>query len=382
MATYTGARGTAAISNVQRIINMDKAIKLLQPDETPFVTLLQQISKRPTPDPKFLSFEDELEPRFDAINSATGHTAAATTITVDNGAYFAEHDLALVTRTGEMIRVTAVSGANLTVVRGVGSTAAALNDNDELLIAGSAQPEGDRSRPARSSNGVGLTNFTQIFRRPWELTGTALATENITSPHDWDHQAKKVGIEHKRDINRQMYFGRPSEDFSGSQPRRTTGGLLYHITTNVQDAAGALTETELNTFMRTVFRYGSKRKVLLASPLVTSVMNTFPAGKVQVSQAEKQYGVDVTTFTGPFGALRLVTDWELEGSVYGGYGIAVDFDNVRYRYLAGHGMNRDSKVMTNIQAPDADTRKDEWLSECGLQVNLQRTHGLLTGVTG
>jgi hypothetical protein len=102
MATVTGQRGTTLIASGQRINPMDKAIKLLQPDATPFTTFLMQLRKAATPDPKFQSEEDELEPRFDAVNGTTG---TGTSIIVDNGAYFAEHDLVKVTRTGELIRV-------------------------------------------------------------------------------------------------------------------------------------------------------------------------------------------------------------------------------------------------------------------------------------
>jgi hypothetical protein len=212
MATVTGARGTTLIHADQRIHNMDKVIKLLQPDETAFVTFLQQLRKEKTGDPKFESLQDELEARFDAINNGAGYASGITSIVVDNGAYFAEHDLVLVTRTGEMMRVTAVSSNTLTVVRGVGSTAAAIVDNDELLLAGSAQPEGDTSKPARSSNPTKITGYTQIFRRPWSLTNTAVASENETNPHDWDLQVKKNGIEHKRDINRALLFNRGERD--------------------------------------------------------------------------------------------------------------------------------------------------------------------------
>lgn len=381
MATVTGARGTTLISSTQRKIDMSDSIKLLQPNATPFTTFLMQLKKARTGNPEFKGAEDELEPRFDAINNGAGYASGATQLVVDNGAYFAEHDIVIITRTGEAIRVTGVASNTLTVVRGVGSTAAAINDNDELLLAGSAQPEGDTSKPARSSNLTTVTNYTQIFRRPWELTGTAIASENETTPHDWDHQAAKVGIEHKRDINRALLFGKPSENTSGSQARRTTGGILHFITTNQTDAGGAYTETEFNTTLRTAMKHGSKRKVAIGSPLAVQVLNGYPAAKVQISQSEKVYGVDVTTFTSAFGAIRLAVDWELEGTKYGGYLIIVDMDNVRYRYLANSKQNRDSHVRTNIQAPDADTRKDEWLSECGLEVGLEETHSVATGIT-
>ena len=67
----------------------------------------------------------------------------------------------------------------------------------------------------------------------------------------------------------------------------------------------------------------------------------------------------------------------LEGAVYGGYGIVIDPENVKYRPLQG----RDTKLETNIQANDENQRKDQYITEAGLEVRLPKTHAVLTGVT-
>lgn len=390
--SISGARSTTDISSTQRTVNLDKAIKMVLPAAAPFTTLLQQTSKKATGDPKFKWFEDDLKPRFDAINDGGGYLAADTSLTVDNGDRFAEHDVVVVTRTGEQIRVTQVVGNVLTVVRGTGTTsAAAINNDDELMIVSSAQPEGDVSKTARSANGAEVYNFTQIFRTPYEVTGTAYASENETNPHDWDHQTEKAMMEHKRDLELAALFGQRSENTSGGEVRRTTAGILAHITTNVTDAGGAFTETEFNTAMRTAFSSksgsgsGAKTKVAFGSPLATQVLNSYPAGKLQVNssgEAKGKYGVDFTTFTSPFGAIRLVTHWELTGSKYGGYLVLVDMGNVEYRFLKNSKANRDTHVRKEIQAPDADARKDEVFSEVGLQVACESTHSIVSGITG
>jgi hypothetical protein len=151
---------------------------------------------------------------------------------------------------------------------------------------------------------------------------------------------------------------------------------------NGMDAGGGFSESEFNTWSRTLFKYGSKRKVLMGSPLATSVLNTFPQSKIRIGQSEKKYGINVTTFTSPFGELGLVTNWELDGAKYGGVLVAYDQNNIRYRYLQNSKANRDSHVNTNIQPPDADTRRDEWLTEMGLEVSLPQTGGVVTGITG
>jgi hypothetical protein len=378
MPPIVGMRGTDSLAPERKYIEMANAIKMLVPDETPFTTFLQSLSKSKTGWPEFKALEDDVLPRFDAVVGAAG---TAATVNVATGTKFRPADIIIATRTNEQMRVESIAANALTVTRGAAPVA--LIDTDEILIAGSAQPEGDLSRIPVSVEPVPVLNYTQILRRSWELTGTAYASENMTDPQDWDYQAKKIGIEHKRDIERTLLFGVPSKiTASNGQPMRTTGGLFYWIKSNQMDAAGGFSEDEFNVWSRTLFKYGAKRKVLMGSPLATSVLNTFPMSKVRIGQSEKKYGINVTTFVSPFGELGLVTNWELDGAKYGGVLVGYDQSNIRYRYLQNSKANRDSHVNTSIQPPDADSRRDEWLTEMGLELSLEKTAGIVTGITG
>jgi hypothetical protein len=378
MPPIVGMRGTEQLAPERKYIEISDAIKMLVPDETPFTTFLTALSKKKTGWPEFKALEDDVLPRFDAVVGAGG---TAVTFNVATGTKFRPADIIIATRTNEQMRVESIAGNAVTVTRG--TSPVALIDTDEILIAGSAQPEGDLSRIPVSVEPVPVLNYTQILRRSWELTGTAYASENETDPHDWDYQAKKIGIEHKRDIERTLLFGVPSKvTASNGQAMRTTGGLFYWIKTNQMDAGGGFSESEFNTWSRGLFKYGSKRKVLMGSPLATSVLNTFPQSKIRIAQSEKKYGISVTTFTSPFGELGLVTNWELDGAKYGGVLVAYDQNNLNYRYLQNSKANRDSHVNTNIQPPDADSRRDEWMTEMGLEVSLEKTGGIVTGITG
>jgi hypothetical protein len=378
----TGQRATNTVGTDQRKIDMADGITLLEPESSPLTVISKKLSKKATVNPQFKWQEDELDPRFDAVNNGAGYASGITAIVVDNGSYFEAQNMVYVPRTGEYMRVTAVNtGTNtLTVVRGVGSTAAALVDNDELLIENTAQPEGDASRPARTRNPVTATNYTQIFRMPWDETDTALHSE-YEGGDDWEFQAKKKGIEHAKDIEYALMIGRPSEDTSSGNARRTTGGFNHFITTNVTDAAGQLTEVEFFTALRPAFRYGGKEKWAFGSPLVLDVLNAFPRGKLQVQQGETTYGLRVMQYISPHGTINFTTHWLFEGATLGGQMWIVDTDAIRYRFLANRRGSRDTHINTNIQAPDVDGRKDEYLTEAGLQFGQEKRHAKIIGVT-
>jgi hypothetical protein len=362
---------------------MADAILQLQPDVAPLTTLTARLNKSPTHNPDFQWAEDDLATRFVSTSTSYNSSATSVVLTAGHGQYVKANDLIKVPRTGEVMLVTAVSTDTLTVTRGLASSGAAMNSTEELLILGSAKKEGDTSDPAVSVNPSLVTNYTQIFRRPWHATETWVHSDQYVRENDWDYQARKAGIEHRKDIEEAFLFGKPSLDTSGALPRRTTGGVLHFISTNVTAAGGTLTEASFFTALRSAFRYGSQTKTLFAGGLVVDVLNTYPRSKVQVTnQRDGTYGVNVTTFQSPHGTVNLVRHWLLEGATYQGYGILLDMSQVGYKYLANAKGSRDTHINDNIQAPDEDSRKSEYLTEAGLKFGLEKTHALITGITG
>jgi hypothetical protein len=385
VATVTGAMLTTNVLSDQLALDFGDQIALLDPKENPFTLFTRMADKRRTVSYTYSHFEDRRKARFDATGATA--TTTATAITVVNGAYFQQWDLVQNTRTGEVFRVDGVSTNVLTVTRniaptGVG-TGTAMNLADELMIVGTAQPENDTSKPPRADVPAKVTNYTQILRTPFEASDTLRASAFQLSPSEWNRQQKMKGIEHALDIESAFIFGKRSTTTPGSAADRTTAGILAHITSNQTDAGGDLSEAEWNAFMAQAFNSGggSSTKLAVCSATAIGALNKFPASKQHTTNNERTYGMDVTTFVSPFGSIRTVYHKLLRGTKYGGYMILADMDNVSYRYLANDELSRDTKLLTNRQPNDQDGRKDEFLSEVGLQLKLQETHAVLTGIT-
>ena len=77
-----------------------------------------------------------------------------------------------------------------------------------------------------------------------------------------------------------------------------------------------------------------------------------------------------------FGNLHFIADPLLRGP-WEDYCIGVDMKNVAYRPLAGNGINRDTFIETNIQNNDVDGRKDQIITEAGLEISLPETHAVM-----
>jgi hypothetical protein len=377
MATVTGQTTTTNILSTQLPIEIGSEIRLLDPNIQALTVFTREAKTKNVGVPKFKWLEDEAKPRFDVTTAAVASTTTQT-IPVAHGSYFQQWDLILNTRTGEYLRVDSVVGNELNTTRGIGSTAANLNETDELMIVGTAQPEGDTSKTPRSIVPTQFENYTEIFREPFELSETAANADYQVSPHEWDRKQARASVEHAKNIELANLFGRRSSTTPGTNEVRTTGGALSFITTNQTDAGGTLSEAEFGAFMETGLRYGTEDKILFASGVVLQALNKFPASKQITKNDEHTYGMNVTRYEGPFGAIHTVWHKLLTGSKYGGYGILIDMTEVAFRPFN----NRDTKLLMNRQPNNQDAKLAEFLTEQGLEFTQQRAHAVLSGVTG
>lgn len=395
MATVTGQRTAENVASAQRYIDIARDILKLEPDATPLTVLTKRMREgggvKSVGDFEYSWMESEREVRFDAVNKAEGYTSEATEIVVDTEDVFAVGQTIIAPRTGEIMFVTALPGSNkIKVTRGYsGTTKAALEDNDALYVLGRVAEEGDTSFSARTISPTKITNYTEIFRTSIEASGSWMSSLNQTSPHDWVFQHQEKNREHLISIENKALFGSKGKT-TGTNGRRisTTGGALSFLTQNNQDAGGTLTEAEWSSWVRAVCKYG-RRKYVFASPLVLDVVNNYAVGRLQVVQSDNPenatYGIAVTKYVNANGMVNLVPHPLLEGTVWGGMAIAVDYDRAApgYRYLGGGpGGPRDTRLLTNRQENDRDGQKDEILTECGFTWPQPKTGGVLTGVTG
>lgn len=371
-----GQRSTGNIETGILETDMRERILELEPDSSPLLILSKKANPEVAINPKYSWWEDRLNARFDTLTSEK--TSGETTLPVTTETLWAADDMIYVPRTQELIRVVSRASANLTVVRGVGSTAATIKTSDELIRVGSSAEEGAADKPARSRNPVEVINYTQIFREPVDATATARATRNRTQPRDWDRAMNHAGIEHAKDIEYAAMFGRPSLNTSGTNPRRTTGGFNYFATQNITDVGGEMTEVEFWAATTPAFRYGSSTKLLACSQGFTSIITQYPRSKTIVTNPapSETYGIHLVQLITPFGKkLNIVTHYLMEGVQLAGQGWIIDLANTGYKYLNGDLENRDTHIRHEIQAPGVDGRKDEYLTECGFIYGQALTHG-------
>ena len=402
-ASGNAARTSAVSSSEGRLIvdAVDK-IFLLEPNKHPLTTLMTNVGKvwdgkgwsgsslmkASTGNPTFDWFEDFYGGRYAKVSGT--YSTGAVTITVtgagSSSAYiFTVGDIIRNQRTGEnMLVATIASSTTITVASGgraFGSTAAAAGaDGDELFIIGNVNEENSGARNVNTTRSTKESNFTQIFKTTIAVSGTENAA-NLYGGKDLPYLRAKKGTEHALDIERAFWFGEKKSDTSGTMghPRRATGGVLEYITSGnsyVQAQNGVLTAPDFNTFLREAFTYGNDTKTLFAGGIVLQAINEFARGQMQTKPLEKTYGVQVSEYVTAFGKINIVHNPLFVGN-FAGYGFLLDMDCFRYRFMNG----RDTKLMTNVQAPDVDGIIDQYMSEIGLERKQAARCAMIKGVT-
>ncbi len=305
-------------------------------------------------------------------------------MTTGTGAYFRSGDLVRNSKTGVAVKIASIAGDVLTPGAAIGRVAfSAHTAADQLLIIGNASAQGATLGTRLITKRVAQYNYTQIQRNPYGFTRSLMASKLYGGPEPMKERKKKA-VEHKRAIEYSLFWGVRSLDLSGAQPVGTSGGLFEYVTTNVQNAAGALTKTLLDTYMRGFLQHGSDNGVLFVSPVTAQAISGFLRDAYEPATTDtKLWGASVNGFiSGAYGTqvpLVVKRDWNdfsTASSQYGGWAFYVNMDNVELNTL------RDTQLLSDRQANDADSLDEEYLTEFTLKVQHERTHGIVTGVTG
>jgi len=383
--TLSVRESTGNIPAARRVRDVSNTIHYLDPNENPFVLLSKAAKTRTVTNSKYEWMEKDL-PTKTSLATDTSSTANQG-VTTGTAPRFKAQDLVLNTRTGEISLVTSNVDANtIATVRGAGSVSATANaSGDNLVIIGTAYPEGGTLGVPRSVTEGFLYNYTQIFRQPFGTTGTESVSENYGGK-DKPRLRKENGVYHMMDIERAFIFGNAKLDTATSglggttaTPWRTTGGFLEFVTTNAQAAGGTLTEPELETFTQTVFEAtgSGMTRTLMAAGTVVSVIDQLGAGRLQTVPSDTTYGIAVKQWITSHGTLNIVKHRLLTPSPYTGYALAVDTEKIAFAKMT----ERDTMLRENVGTPGDDGWTDEYLTECGFELHNQTAHGILTGVT-
>ncbi len=426
MPTFLGMRGTGEFIQGQRPESWDEVILRLFPNgQAPLTALMAKLGQRPVDDPVYHYFR-KIFPTQRVAGTADAFIYTATNLSTKYSTTYPTGGCPIGTtlyvkmaladvvqfKAGHVILfrdasdytldcaavVTAVTQAGASSYLTVklieaddnGSTPTSINlaTCDVVLIIGTAHGEGSGAPAAIAQDVVEKWNQCQIFKDSLEITETARLMKLRTG--DAYQEAKRDCLEFFSIQREKAYFwGRryTDTDPNTGKPRRFTGGLIQDIVTNRYDytidadSAGQTWlqggEDWLDNKLEILFRYGSTEKLAFAGSGALLGLNRLAKtnGTIIINPMTVAYGLAVGQWRTPFGTLYLKTHPLFSYEATTRYAIvAIEPKNLERRVF------RDTRFLQNIQLPDADEKKDQFLCEDGLKMDLEQTFAYLNGV--
>lgn len=389
MSAFAGLRGTGDWGTDERPKNFREMILWRNPNgSAPLTALLSKMASESVNDPEFAWWEEELKPIRLQVNgvintlTVTAFVVQAESASVSGALNLVPGDLLQVeigaesaATPYEIVRVNGVaSDTSFDVIRAqAGTTAQAIPDTSRITKIGNVFSEGSTSPSVSNRNPTKKLNYCQIFKTAYEITETAKRTRARTGDPLKNDKKRKM-FDHSTALELAFIFGRPLETTgANNKPMRYTGGIRSFLSSNVTIFNTTPTETTFLNAIQPMWDYdaggGNERIAFCGNGALTSLNKLAKAGmQVRVDQVVKLYGMELQRWILPQGTLLLRSHPLFNvHSRYTWSMLAIDGSALKYRYM------RDTTMQDNIQAPDADEQKGQWLTECGLEVHHERT---------
>jgi hypothetical protein len=363
-------------------VNMDEAIYVLSPLDSPMLTGMDAdglsiIGSAPTDEVQFEWMDEQLLiPRSTLGASLVTATTEIVLASAADRLKFSTGDaIRLVLASGaandEIIRVTGYSvttATTLLVTRALVGTALGTYTTGAAVIGlGPALAEGSDPEAARSQDRVQNTNVTQIF-------GPTLVhlseTEKLVAKYGVSNEMARQLYNRTREnaISREQAFLYGARYNSTTTEIRTTGGLNYFITTNVNSTSTNLTVATVQSLQQLAFDQGGVWDRLMANPKSFDTLNDpLNTNHVRMELTETSRGrmptMQIFTEFGPVLGVR--NRW-----VYQGHAFGFSRENVVRRVLR--------PLTAEPLAKTGDSTKLQIVCEEGLEVKGEEHMGKFT----
>jgi hypothetical protein len=171
---------------------------------------------------------------------------------------------------------------------------------DKITVEGADYGAGDVVNPTRK------TNYTQIIKQDWKVSGTEQATVHagMQSPKAY-HMAKSM-VHYKNKLEWSLVNGVAAA--GNASTAREMGGIFDQITTNkIANAAVAFTELLMNDYFAQVWGTSAKAPDAVYVPSKGKrVISGFTAGSTKFTQvADKRLINTVDVYESDFGVVKL-----------------------------------------------------------------------------
>ena len=428
----TGAAlGASKVSmdNNRRVFNFGDRVAELAPQQSPFFVYLSKVAKKATDDPvfKFLEQRHQWQRRNFTVHTTVGSATYTADGTADSNIFKLECGYDANGKIAANSQPTFILEGQVLAIKGDDGNIHnfKVSGTPDVSVAGeveidvipldthtSAYAAGNKGQVIGSAFGEATSapdgwedamadneGFCQIFKTSCNIfSGTAMATRYRGIADEYKRVWQEKLMEHKMDLEQAFLFGLGSAGNYGTPATDTslryTHGIVPYTESNGKVYNFSYASSGDDAFLDAMEDFfapesgNAGNKLVLASRKVITYLNKLGAGSfMNNTVGSSQYNLDINSIPGAFGHqvtvvntifgnLHFVAEPLLRGP-WEDYAVAVDMGNVAYRPLVGNGISRDTFIETNVQANDMDGRKDQIITEAGLEISLPETHAIL-----
>lgn len=325
----------------------------------------------------------------------TGGNTVATDIVFDDTGIWVVNSILMNQNTGEHMLVTAINadGVTASLKRGIsGTTAATISAGHKFQSIGTAYAEGSGKPTSVTQQGEERTNYVQIFKNGWSITGSAKKVKFLTGSKLAANKENCFAY-HAEDIERAMLWGRKGVQIVDSKQLRTSHGILAQIEGyggTVESATDGVTPGNysmklLQNFFRRIFDYNAKgmpnERIAFCGSAFLEIIQHMVLLDTQynVEHDESAFGIRVMTIKGFNGTIKFVTHpMMVENSVWQTELYVLHPGLIRKRVFRPTWTEEFSPERSNNNGVDAT---EGYIAiEMGFEVKGARTMGILRNV--
>lgn len=291
------------------IVDMDEAIYLVSPVDSPFLTGVDSdglsiLSSQPTNEKKVEWMHDAILTPSTTLAANAISTAVSLTVATGDALKFSIGDLVIVE--SEIIRIDSCpDSSTLTVTRGTPyGTTGAHTTGAQVVGVGQALPEGSDPPLPRFTDRSPFYNVTQIYGpEAVSLSKTEQIVAKYGVPNEMAHQLFQRTQELSIRREQAILYGQRIEDTN----RRSMGGLFYYISTNSTGTA-VLNVTSVAAMQQSCWSNGGMPDRLAANPIALTDLNALAdTSRVRMDFADNRRGrVPIMVVITEFGELTVV----------------------------------------------------------------------------
>lgn len=360
-----------------QIRDLEEGISLIINDEPTLLGLIGIDRENPVTQTKYEWMSDNLNSNI--VTTAAEVEDDATTITLIEGDGSKIRVNSILYFEDEYMEVTAVSGDEITVKRGIeSSTAAAIPAGSEVRIISRPQLEGALPGQDESHDRYVDYNFTQIYERYAAVSGTQQAVRTYNVTNELDYQVQLRLRELAREMNDTLIYGLRRD--AGRNTPRTSGGLLHFAklkgsaTSNL--GGEEITAKAMNELMEKIYQRGGSANTILTNTAGARQISKLNNDKVRIQRQDTVTGNYVAEFVSDLvggGVATIVVDKNMPKDKV----IVFDRSILSLNPLSGRGLwDEDATI------PGADYVSRQIRGEYGVKVkNANEKIGVLENVS-